>query len=97
MSNNHTLAHADALRRHGVPSAGDMHQVSMEAEVEDRLRAWFSGAIALTRSEAHRLLERAMESGSMVHHRAEFVLAVKALAAGPRCWHEMGYRLLPDD
>lgn len=97
MSNNHTFAHAEAPRRHGMQSAGDTHQVSMKAEVEDRLRAWFSGAIALTRSEAHSLLERAVESGSMVHHRAEFVLAIKALAAGPRCWHEMGYRLLPDD
>ena len=97
MSDNHSFAHADALRRHGMQSAGETHQVAMEATAENRLRAWFKGAIALTRSEAHRLLESAVESGRMTHHRAEFVTAVKALAAGPKCWHEMGYRLLPDD
>ena len=69
----------------------------MQAGAKDRLIAWFSGDIALTRSEAHRLLESAVESGQIADHHAEFVAAIKALAAGPRSWHAMGYRLLPDD
>lgn len=63
----------------------------------ERLVRWFNGEIALTRGEAHQLLETAVESGQMTHQRAEFVAAIKALAAGPRNWHDMGYRLLPDD
>jgi DNA-binding IclR family transcriptional regulator len=63
----------------------------------DRLTAWFSGAIALPRHEAHSLLQSMVESDLITQHRAEFVAAVKALAAGPSSWNAMGYRLLPDD
>jgi hypothetical protein len=69
----------------------------MEAGAMDRLIAWFSGDIALTRSDAHHLLHCAVESGQIADHHAEFVAAIKALAVGPRSWHDMGYRLLPDD
>lgn len=69
----------------------------MAAGAMDRLIAWFAGDIALTRSEAHHLLQSAVESGQIADHHAEFVAAIKALAAGPRNWHDMGYRLLPDD
>ena len=62
----------------------------------DRLSGWMAGHLALTRSEAHQLLARAVESGQLAQHRAEFVAAVKALAAGPRSWSDMGYRLLPE-
>jgi hypothetical protein len=63
----------------------------------ERLTAWFAGDIELKRSEAHRLLERAVDSGQMAGHRAEFVAVIKALAAGQKNWHDMGCRLLPDD
>ena len=69
----------------------------MQTSDIERLAAWFSGDIAITRSQAHRLLDSAAESGDIARYRAEFVTAVKALAVGPRHWHEMGYRLLPDD
>lgn len=72
------------------------NQPVAQTEVMQRLTAWFSGEIALTRSEAHQLLERALESGQIAHYRAEFVAAIKALAAGPRSWHAMGYRLLSE-
>jgi hypothetical protein len=68
----------------------------MQTGAMQRLTAWFAGDLALTRSEAHRLLENAVESGQLANHRAEFVAAVKALAAGPKSWQDMGYRLLPD-
>ena len=98
MPNNHSFAHADAPRRRGIPSDSSNHlSPPMEAGAMDRLIAWFWGEIALTRSEAHRLLESAVESGQIADHHAEFVAAIKALAAGPRSWHAMGYRLLPDD
>jgi hypothetical protein len=97
MTNNHPFAHADAMRRRGIPSDCATHLVPMEPGAIERLTAWFAGKIALTRSEAHCLLECAVESGQLAQHRAEFVAAIKALAAGPRSWHDMGYRLLPDD
>ncbi|MDO8287471.1 MAG: hypothetical protein Q7T69_20900 [Rhodoferax sp.] len=97
MSKNHSFAQADATRRHGMPSDCNTHQIPMKAGAMDRLTAWFSGEIALTRSDAHRLLESAVESGHIAQYRAEFVAAIKALAAGQRSWHDMGYRLLPDD
>jgi hypothetical protein len=97
MTNNPPFAHADATRRRGMPSNCATHLIPMEAGAMERLAAWFAGKIALTRSEAHRLLESAVESGQMAQHRAEFVAAIKALAAGPTSWHDMGYRLLPDD
>lgn len=97
MSKNHSFAHADASRRHGMPSAGTNHRVPMEAGSAERLTAWLSGDIALSRAEAHRLLAALVESDPMTQHREEFVTAVKALAAGPKSWHDMGYRLLPDD
>ncbi len=98
MSTNHSFAHADATRRHGIASDCATHlSVPMQPGAMDRLAAWFAGDIALARSEAHRLLESAVECGQIAQHRAEFVAAIKALAAGPRCWHDMGYRLLPDD
>lgn len=67
------------------------------ARTMERLTAWFNGTLALTRQEAHRLLEEAIDSGQLTQSKAEFVAAVKALAAGPRSWQDMGYRLLPDD
>lgn len=98
MPNNHSFAHADAPRRRGIPSNSSNHlSPPLEAGALDRLIAWFSGDIALTRSEAHRLMASAVESGRIADHRAEFVAAIKALAAGPGSWNEMGYRLLPDD
>ncbi len=97
MRNTLSFAHADATRRHGVPSESvNQLRYPMETGAMERLMAWFAGDIALTRSEAHRLLEGAVESGQIAHHRAEFVAAIKALAAGPRSWQDMGYRLLPD-
>jgi len=97
MSNKHSFAHADARGRHGIP-CGSANQLRfpMEAGAMQRLSNWFAGDIALTRSEAHRLLESAVESGQIAQHRAEFVAAIKALAAGPKSWQDMGYRLLPD-
>jgi len=97
MSNNHSFAYSDATRRRGVPyECSTRYGVPMRSGALERLTAWFAGDIALTRAEAHRLLEEAVESNQIVQHRAEFVAAIKALAAGPRCWHNMGYRLLPD-
>ncbi len=98
MLNNHSFAHADAQRRHGITAdcTADMG-LPMKAGAKDRLVAWLSGDIALTRSEAHHLLECAVESGQIADHHAEFVAAIKALAVGPRSWNDMGYRLLPDD
>lgn len=98
MPNNHSFAHADAPRRRGLPSDCTANMgPPMAAGAMDRLIAWFAGDIALTRSEAHHLLQSAVESGQIADHHAEFVAAIKALAAGPRNWHDMGYRLLPDD
>lgn len=86
----------DAGYRHGFPPGGSPTHIPMEAGAMDRLRGWIAGRHALTRAEAHQLLERAVESGQMAQHRAEFLAAIKALAAGPRSWDDMGYRLLPD-
>ena len=98
MPNNHSFAPADAPRRRALPSDYPAPlNPAMEAGAMDRLIAWFSGDIALTRREAHRLLENAVESGQIADHHAGFVAAIKALAAGPGSWHDMGYRLLPDD
>jgi len=97
MSKHPSFAHADATRRHGMPSVMELPRPPLASGVMQRLSAWFSGRIALTRAEAHRLLECMVESGQIEQHRAEFVAAVKALAAGPHSWHDMGYRLLPDD
>lgn len=97
MSNAHSFAHADAPRRHGLPTECDPGHAPLRAGTMERLAAWFCGDVALRRSEAHQLLESAVETGQIAHHRAEFVAAIKALAAGPRNWDEMGYRLLPDD
>jgi hypothetical protein len=97
MTPNDSFAHADAPRRHGAPAYPAYDLAPLSAEAMERLTAWFAGDIALKRSEAHRLLERAVDSGQMACHRAEFVAAIKALAAGPTNWHDMGYRLLPDD
>lgn len=98
MPNNHSFAHADATRRHGISFDSSQYpNPPMEAHAVNRLLAWFSGKIVLTRSEARCLLERAVESGRITDHHAEFVAAIKALAAGPNSWHEMGYRLLADD
>jgi len=69
----------------------------MKAGTNERLAAWFAGDIALTRAEAHELLEGVIESGQIAQQRAEFVAAIKALAAGPKSWNDMGYRVLPDD
>lgn len=98
MPNNQTIARADATFRYGLPPDDACGLgVPMAASAIDRLSGWFSGQIALTTSEAHRLLENAIESGKMVQRRGEFVAAIKALVAGPRNWHDMGYRLILDD
>lgn len=106
MQNHHSFAHADAPRRRGAPPAmascidsewAGATSKPMKAGDSERLIAWFSGGIGLTRSEAHRLLDAAVESGDIAQYRAEFVAAIKALAVGPRHWQEVGYRLLPDD
>jgi hypothetical protein len=97
MTPNDSFAHADAPRRHGSPAYPAYDLAPLSAEAMERLTAWFAGDLPLKRSEAHRLLERAVDSGQMADHRAEFVAAIKALAAGPTNWHDMGYRLLPDD
>ncbi len=97
MTHNQPFAHADAPRRHGSPAYPAYDLAPLSADALERLTAWFAGDVALNRVEAHRLLERAVDSGQMAGHRAEFVAAIKALAAGPKSWHEMGYRLLPDD
>ena len=95
--NYHAFTHVAAPRRHGNPMAGEWAPIPMEAGAMDRLMAWFSRDIALPRAEAHSLLAQAVESGQMAHYHAEFVAAIKALATGPQCWDDMGYRLLPDD
>jgi hypothetical protein len=97
MTHNHSFAPADAPRRHGSLAYPTYDLAPLPADALKRLNSWFTGDIALTRSEAHRLLERAVDSGQMTRYRAEFVAAIKALAAGPKNWHDMGYRLLPDD
>ncbi|OYU46146.1 MAG: hypothetical protein CFE44_03715 [Burkholderiales bacterium PBB4] len=85
-------------RRCDIPTPGGAYWSATDhKDATTRLGAWFAGELALSRAEAHRLLEQAVESGRLTHHRAEFVAAVKALAAGPKSWHAMGYRLLPDD
>ncbi len=61
-----------------------------------RLSDWFAGKLALSRAEAHALLEQAVESGRLARNRQEFVAAIKALATGPGSWPHMGYRLLPE-
>jgi len=98
MRSNHSSAPAsDRGQRAGQSAdAADLH-LPMATAAMERLTAWFAGEIALTRAEAHRLLECAVEAGHVTQHRAEFVAAIKALAAGPGSWHDMGYRLLPDD
>ena len=97
MTYEHSFASVDSGYRHDIPAGGEPSAMPMEAGAMDRLSDWIGGRLAMTRAEAHRLLERAVESGHMAQHRAEFVAAVKALAAGPRNWNDMGYRLLPDD
>lgn len=81
----------------GDPTHRSGPSQAMAAASLQRLRDWFGGRLALTRAEAHGLLESAIESGHMAQHRAEFVAAIKALAAGAVSWGDMGYRLLPDD
>lgn len=98
MNHIHSLSHADATRRLGAASDGFATMgPPMRADDMDRLTAWFAGTIALPRWQAHQLLAMAVESGRLTQRRAEFVAAIKALAAGPASWHDMGYRLLPDD
>lgn len=97
MATHYSFAHADATRRHAMSTDGKTHRIPMQASALERLTAWLAGEIALRRLEAHRLLESAVESSQMTRHHAEFVAAVKALAAGPTSWQDMGYRLLPDD
>jgi hypothetical protein len=97
MSNYRSLPQAEAKRWLGVPVNFEEQSNHRKVGAMKRLTAWFAGEIALTRSEAHRLLESAVESGQISDYHAEFVAAIKALAAGPRSWHDMGYRLLSDD
>lgn len=97
MTIQHSFAHDPSAERHSASPAHDLAAVPMGPDARERLSAWMAGQIALKRSEAHRLLESLIESGQLAHHRAEFVAAVKALAAGPKSWNAMGYRLLPDD
>lgn len=97
MSYTHSLAHADATRRRGKQSdCATPIKRPMQAANIDRLISWFSGETALTRAEAHELLDSAVESGQIAQYRAEFVAAIKALAVDAEKWHETGYRLLPD-
>jgi hypothetical protein len=97
MSNNHSFAHVEASRRLGLPTDYEKYPAPMADGALERLTSWFAGSVALTRSEAHRLLDAAVEAGQMKQHRAEFVAAIKALAVGPSSNHGLGYRLLPDD
>lgn len=98
MPNNHSFAHADATRRRGMHSDATVTMGKpMQAGDRERLIAWFAGQIALTRAEAHRLLDSAVKSGQIAQYRAEFVAAIKALAVDSKNWHATGYRLLPDD
>lgn len=97
MADNQFLPYAPVRLRHGVSSHGRGRKRPMKGGDMQRLNAWLAGEIAMSRLEAHSLLESAVESGQIAHHRAEFVAAVKALTAGPTCWGDMGYRILPDD
>lgn len=97
MAQQTSFAHADAPRRRALnPWSTDSLRPPARAHTMERLTAWFNGTLALTRAEAHALLEEAVDSGQLTHNKAEFVAAVKALAAGPKSWPDMGYRLLPD-
>ncbi len=97
MAQQTSFAHADAPRRRALnPWSADPLRPPARAHTMERLTAWFNGTLALTRAEAHALLEEAVDSGQLTHNKAEFVAAVKALAAGPKSWPDMGYRLLPD-
>lgn len=97
MAQHTSFAHADAPRRRALKkwTYEPMRPTPRTCTME-RLSAWFNGTLALTRAEAHALLEEAIDCGQLTHSKMEFVAAVKALAAGPRSWQDMGYRLLPD-
>ena len=69
---------------------------SLSAQDLTRLEHWLSGELALTRNDAHQLLARAFDSGQLARSKPIHVAGVKALAAGPDCWIDMGYRLLSD-
>lgn len=97
MTPHHSFTQDAVGAQSAMPTSFEAHDQAMEAGAVQRLSAWISGHLALTRSEAHSLLESMVESGRFAQHRAEFVAAVKALAAGPNSWSQMGYRLLPDD
>ncbi len=96
MSHNHSFTTDNAPRREYLGRQANGYSEATQTCASDRLTAWFSGELALTRSEAHRLLESAVRSDQMAQCRPEFVAAIKALAAGSKSWGEMGYRLLPD-
>lgn len=97
MTLHHSFAQDNMAAQVGVPFALEAHAQPMESGALQKLSAWISGHLALTRSDAHSLLESLVESGHIAQHRAVFVAAVKALAAGPSSWTAMGYRVLPDD
>lgn len=61
-----------------------------------RLEAWFGGQIAITRQEAHRLLEYGLASGYLLNRKEEHVGAIKALATGHAGAGEVRFRILPD-
>ncbi len=77
----------------GGPPPGGPGDGSPSARMR-RLQDWFDGRIALSRREAHELLEAAVASGELVREKPHFIAAIKALAAGPKSWGAMGYRLL---
>ncbi|MDT8990083.1 hypothetical protein RQP54_04335 [Curvibacter sp. APW13] len=68
----------------------------VDRQAFQRLDAWFRGDLALTRQEAHHLLDRALEAGYLAGRKAEHVAAIKALAVGPSDRPAQSCHLLPD-
>lgn len=66
----------------------------MQGDAIARLTSWFAGQLALTRREAHHLLEYGLASGYLHARKEEHVAAIKALATGQG--HHERFRLLPD-
>jgi hypothetical protein len=97
MSKQQHPFNSESDRPHLRASKLDIRRARISPEAVERLGDWFAGNIALSRAEAHSLLEGAIDSGYLERNRGEFVAAIKALAAGPGSWPQMGYCILPDD
>lgn len=83
-----------ACSSHQAVPPGDY--LALDGAARQRLEDWFSGRVALTRQEAHALMDRALAAGYLLGRKAEHVAGIKALAAGAGQWTGPGFRILPD-